>query len=280
MAEIKNKFSVGRVIAFIFLTLWCLVFFSGLLWLVLASLKGRVQYVTDKVNLPTKWEFKNYIEAFTSLDATGKSVPVMVWNTLWRVFGCMITAQISQQALAYVIAKYKFWGRNAIYWTSIITMMIPVYGTMAASIKMYEFLGFYNSPLIIFSTFGIGGILIPISCYRSLSWTYAEAAFIEGAGHFTVFFKIMLPQVVPVITALCVTSFIGAWNDYMTPIIYMPDYPSLATGLYMYEIECERTMNYPVLFAGLIMSVLPALALFITFQGTFLQLDISGGLKG
>lgn len=276
----KKRTSPGRIIVFTFLVLWCTIFFVELLWLLISSMKSRVQYVTDKVGLPNPWKFKNYIEAFVSLDATDKSVPVMIWNTLWRVCGCMAVAQLSQQTLSYVLAKYKFPGRNIIYWASILTMMVPVYGTMASSIKMYNMLGFYDSPFIIFSSIGITGILIPISCYRNLSWSYAESAFIDGAGHFTVFFRIMLPQVVPVITALCVTSFISAWNDYMTPIVYLPSYPSLATGLYIYEEECQRTMNYPILFAGLIMSVLPALILFVTFQNTFLELDISGGLKG
>lgn len=280
MSVVRKKFTPGRIIVFVLLVTWCVIFFGMLAWLLIASLKDRVQYVTDKISLPSPWKFSNYVKAFTSLDATGKSVPVMIWNTLWRVFGCMVISQLTQQMLSYVLAKYKFPGRNLIYWASILTMMIPVYGTMASSIKMYQALGFYDSPLIVFSCIGIGGILIPISCYRSLSWSYAESAFIDGAGHFTVFFRIMLPQVIPVITALCVTSFIGAWNDYMTPIVYMPSYPSLATGLYMYEVECRRTLNYPILFAGLIMSALPALALFIAFQNTFLELNISGGLKG
>ena len=276
-----KRFTIGRTIIFTFLCLWTLSFFICVFWLFMSSLKGKVEYSLDKVGFPEKLLFENYSLAFTVLSSTGKSVPVMIFNSLWRVLGTIIISQIFCNAVAYVLAKYKFPGRDFLYWLSIMVMMIPIYGSMPATLKLYNAIGIYDSPFqLIAATNVIGSILIPYSCYKNLSWTYAEAAFVEGAGHFRVFFQIMLPQMSTIIIALSVTAFVSGWNDYMTSIVYMPSYPTLATGLYIYQIESKRKMNYPTLYAGLIMSVVPVLILFVCCQNTFMELDIGRGLKG
>ena len=103
---------------------------------------------------------------------------------------------------------------------------------------------------------------------------------IDGAGHFRTFIKVMMPQALGVIMALVLVAFIGQWNDYMFPILFLKDWPTLSSGLYIYQIEQVRSTNYPVLFAGLIISILPVLALYILFQNTLLDMTMSGGLKG
>ena len=168
-----RKTTFGRVFVFVFLLVWCVLFFGLLAWLFINSFKDRVQYVTDKVGFPAEWKFSNYIDSFKSLSATDKSVPIMLWNTMWRILGSMFLGTLSSHVVAYTLAKYKFKGRNALYWTAILIGMIPIYGSMGSSLKLYSALGMYDTPLFIFSSIGIGGILIPYSCYRSLSWEYA-----------------------------------------------------------------------------------------------------------
>ncbi len=269
----------------VFLSLWSVVFLSLCLWLIMNCFKQSVQYKNfstgGSLAFPNPFIFTNFSQAFVQLESFGYGVPLMVFNSLWRVIGSIIISQLCANMVAYSIAKYKFPGRDVIYWTIIITMMLPIYGTMPAQLRLYKALGMYDSPLSLLGAIGITGSLIQYSCYKGLSWTYSEAAFIDGGGHFTVFFKVMLPQMVPVITALSVTAFIGGWNDFMTTIVYMPSYPTLATGIYYYqEAVGRRTGDYPILFAAVVMSVIPALALFIGFQKTLLNIDISGGLKG
>ncbi|MDR1092679.1 MAG: carbohydrate ABC transporter permease [Clostridiales bacterium] len=279
MSKIK-RFTPLRIAVFLFLAVWTLVFFGGFAWIILNSLKDRLQYVLDKTGLPDVWRFRNYIDAFTVLSAGGKGVPLMIWNSLWRVVGSIAISTACSFTVGYCLARYKFPGRDLLYWICIVTMMIPIYGSMAASLRLRAALGMYDTPLILLGALGIGGMLIPYSCFKNLPREYAESAFMDGASHFRVYFTIMLPQMIPIMTALGVTSFIGGWNDYMTSIVYMPSYPTLATGLYLYQVESARKMNYPILFAGIIMSIVPALALFIAFQNTFLEINIGGGLKG
>lgn len=280
--SLKNrlKFTPFSTVIYVFVILWCAVFFACSFWLVMNAFKSRNQFLVDNIGWPDPFSIGNFGKAFSELARTGKSVPVMVFNSLWRTIGSIAISTASCHFLAYCLSKYKFPGRNVIYWTSIITMMLPVYGTLPAQLKLYYALGIYDSPLILISAIGIGGILIPYACYSSLSWSFAEAAFLDGAGHFTVYFKIMLPQMVPIITALSVTAFIGGWNDYMNSIVFMPSYFTLSTGLYIYQQETAREYQYTVLFAGILMSIVPVVVLFSLFQKTLLQVDISGGLKG
>lgn len=101
-----------------------------------------------------------------------------------------------------------------------------------------------------------------------------------GAGHFRVFFQVMLPQVMPTVTALFVSEFITRWNDSMTPLVYFPNLPTLASGLYVYQTIASRAINYPMLFAALVMCMIPVLVLYIVFQDTLMDLQLGGGVKG
>ncbi len=269
----------------VFLIVWAVVFLTLWGWLLLNMFKTTAQYkdfdLGGSLAFPSPFTFENLGKAFTRLAGFGYSVPVMVFNSLWRVIGSIVISQLCANAVAYSLAKYKFPGRDLIYWTIIVMMMLPVYGTMPAQLRLYKTLGMYDSPLVLLGAIGIGGTLIPYSCYKNLSWTYSEAAFIDGGGHYTVFFRVMLPQMTSVITALSVTAFISGWNDYMNTIVYMPSYPTLATGIYYFQDAVgKRTGDYPVLFTAITMSVLPVVVLFCCFQKTLLSIDISGGLKG
>ena len=269
----------------VFLVLWSITFLTLSFWLIMNCFKDSLQYknfsIGGSTSLPKPFTLKNFSQSFVQLESFGYGVPLMVFNSLWRVIGSIIISQICANMVAYSLAKYKFPGRDVLYWIIIVTMMLPIYGTMPAQLRLYKMLGMYDSPLSLLGAIGITGCLIQYSCYKGLSWTYSEAAFIDGGTHFTVFFKIMLPQMTSVITALSVTAFIAGWNDFMTTIVYMPSYPTLATGIYYYQDAVgRRTGDYPVLFAAVLMSVIPALALFIGFQKTLLNIDISGGLKG
>ena len=102
----------------------------------------------------------------------------------------------------------------------------------------------------------------------------------DGASHWQVFVKIMFPQALALMMTFAITDFIGGWNDYMTSLIWLPSFPTLATGLYKYEAAMIRSINYPVYFCGVIISAIPVLTVFICFRDTFMSSLSMGGLKG
>ena len=87
-------------------------------------------------------------------------------------------------------------------------------------------------------------------------------------------------MVLPSLTALFVMNFVTVWNDYQGPVIWLPNMPTLASGLYTYEFNMRYTANQPVYFAGVLISIIPVLAIFVIFQNTIMQNVYTGGLKG
>lgn len=253
-----------------------------LLWGIMISFQDRITYITDKISFPNPMRWRNYIQAFTELEASGSNMVVMIFNSLWYSILSPIIAVFTTMMASYVCAKYKFILNRVIYWIAIITMMIPIGGSLPASIRLSVALGLYDSPLTLVTAIGgLGGtFVIGFAFFKGVDWAYAESAFIDGAGHTRVFLQIMIPQAISPIIALALTGFIGHWNDSMGPLIYLPSWPTLASGFYIYQIESGRVLNIPVLFAGLFIAATPIIALYIAFQDTLMNLNMGGGLKG
>lgn len=279
-----KKYTPLRIAVFALFVLYSCTLIFAWGWVLLQSLKDPDIYTVDKLSFPNPVCFKNYIDAFRNLSdpASGTNMFGMIVNSLWYTFGSIFIQMASAVAVAYVVAKFKFFGRGLLYSVALVSMMIPIVGAMPSAYRIYDALGILDSPFVIIknlNAFGWNFIVIH-GFFKSLSWSYAESGYIEGAGHFRVFFDIMLPQVLAPVMALCIMSFINLWNDYMTPLLYFPSYPTLVTGLYLYEDQMGRLLNYPTLFAGVIICVLPVVAVFIAFQDKLLEINVGGGLKG
>lgn len=284
----KKAMSKGQRIVMtlmlIFFIVYSLTLIYPMVWMVLSSLKGSLEYEAGNAfALPKKWLFSNYLDAFTKLEVKKTGFFGMVWNSLWMSGLSIFIGAIGSAMICYVMAKLRFPGQKIIYTIIILQMIIPTYGSFSAVYKLKRDLGLYNNVLnIIVSSIGVGGyrFLVLYAFYKGVSWTYAEAGFMDGATQFQVFWKIMFPMVLGPIATFAMTDFIGAWNDYMSPLMYMPSFPTLASGLYEYESNMIRAVNYPVYFAGVTLSVIPIITLFIIFRDTFMSSMNVGGIKG
>jgi ABC-type glycerol-3-phosphate transport system permease component len=104
---------------------------------------------------------------------------------------------------------------------------------------------------------------------------------LDGAGHHKIFWKISLPLVLGPISALYIITLIGFWNDYMSSLMYMPSFQTIASGLFVYkQVAAQKFMNMPVYYAGVIVSTIPAVIIFILFQDKIMTSITVGGLKG
>lgn len=269
---------------FVLFSLYTITLLYPMVWMLLSSLKGSMEYeIGNPFALPQRWEFNNYLECFQTLKVRDTGYLGMVWNSIWMSMLSIGIGIFTSSAVCYVVAKIRFPGRKLIYGTVILQMLIPIYGSMASSLVLQKQLGTYDTPVqVIISAFAVGGskFLILYAFFKGISWEYAEAAKIDGASNMTIFLKIMFPQAIAPILTFALGDFIGSWNDYMTALIYMPSFPTLATGLYKYESAMIRAIDYPVYFCGVILSAIPALVIFLTFRDTFMSSLSLGGLKG
>ncbi|GHV03205.1 sugar ABC transporter permease [Clostridia bacterium] len=280
--RIKDGYTPVKIVVSIVFALYALSLLACLFWAFLMSFKGRFEYMLDPVSLPKEWIFSNYSSAFRELSSGQNNMFVMLLNSLWYAGGSTVIPISVCTLTAYVCAKYRFFLGKTVYWLCIGTMIIPIVGNLPSQFLLAKVLHTYDSPLTLIT--GLGGIsfttLLLYSFFKSIDHGFAEAAYIDGASHFQIFYKIMLPMALPPIGALALTSFTALWNDSEGPLVFLPSYPTLASGLYVYQVEAERTLNNPVLYAGLLMTALPIVVLWILFNKHLLSLQFGGGLKG
>lgn len=245
-------------------------------------IKNGREFINDSVSIAIKPNFKNYWFALQELKVNKVDFLGMLINSIIYSVGTTVLGILSSTFLAYAVAKYDFKFRKFLYNLALFVMIIPIYGALPAQYRFFDQIHFINSWSYLISTAGAFGFnfIVIHSFFESVSSDYMEAAFIDGAGHFTVLFAIMLPMALPSITAIIITSFVGCWNDYQTPLLFLPRLATLSSGLWVYENKIQYSANAPVYFAGALISIVPVLLLFLIFQNTIMEKVYAGGLKG
>ncbi len=294
----KNKLrrgkdeSVVRWVFFVVFLIYGLSLLLPFLYLLVNSMYGLTNFNANK-DIRTKIAFEfltleNYAKAFDYLKvriSTGQRISLvqMFGNSMMYIVITVVPTLMSSLMSAYVVSKYDFKLKPFIYNLVIIIQVVPIIGAMASSYKLMHDLQIVNRPWLYWITccggFDFAFVLF-YGYFNSVSWEYGEAALIDGAGNFRIFWSIMIPQAKPVIVALVITSTISSWNDYMTPYMYLYDYPTVAYGIYYYKNEMSFVGNPPVLYAGIIMAAIPAIVLFSVFHQTIMENTVAGGLKG
>ena len=282
----KKKMPVTFIVVSVIFTIYLLILLIPYLYAMFASVSVYKEYYFSIFPFPKGGlKLYNFADAWNNLQHEGTGVPAMILNSLWFAGGPAVLGVLFSSFGAYICSKYRFPGRNFLYWFALITMMIPVVGSMPSQLKFVSAMGAYNSPWYVIVTMQTinAAFIIMYSCFESIDWAYAEAAFIDGAGQFTVFFKIMLPQVVSPMVALILSDFILFWANVENSLIYYPELPTLATGLYYFRtdvITAAGMQRYPAYFAALLLCMIPTVVLFSIFQKKLMDIQISGGLKG
>lgn len=283
-----KKFSVVKTVVFLVFAAYALLLLVPYIFGFLVSLKTDEEYYSQLITaLPNSFNLKNYVRAWTDLGSAenGLSVPTMLLNSLWYSVGTCVFSLLFSSMCAYVVSKYDFKAKGFIYGFAIVTMIIPIMGALPSQLKFAIMVGSYNSPLYAILNAPVLGttFVVLYSVFKGVSWEYAEAAFIDGAGHFTVFFTIMLPQVLSPLCALFLTNFIWLWADSETPMIFFDELPPIALGLYRYKQVVDSNDpngSIPTFYAGLLLCMIPSLTLFAIFQNTLMDIQMGGGLKG
>lgn len=226
--------------------------------------------------------FKNSFSELASINSGRDSFLTITWNSIWRTTIYDFLSILTSSMVCYVLVFYRSKVTKFIYNLGIFVSILPLYGSAGATFRLYTQIGFINNPIALVTSIGLFGgyFFYMYSFYKTLSWEYAEAAFIDGASHYTVFFKIMLPMALPSVAALFVMNFIASWNDYESTILYMSEYPNLAYSVFALDAIGNYTPNYPAYLAGVLVSLLPIVILFLIFQNTIMEKVHLGGLKG
>lgn len=281
--KLRNT-NISRVIVFILMLIYAATMLAALVWLLFATLKENSELLPENNpnGLPSAFLISNYINAFSYMKIGNTDFLKMFFNSVWFSAGSALISGFVSAISGYIFSKYSFKGKRIIYVAFMIAMLLPMYGNFPAMYRLTRNIGIYNTPLyMLVGAAGYGNVmLIFMAGFDSLSWEYAEAAEIDGANDYYIFFRIMFPLIRPVFISLFLVGIIGAWNNYMSPIIYMPDLPTLSSGLYLFKERMQYSFDLPSYYAGVVMSFIPTLLLFIIFRETIMENVAMGGLKG
>ena len=273
-----GKFSHTVVqIVFILLTI-SLVF--PFLWLVLNSFKTNIEFYKDIWAFPEIPQIQNYVKAWTEVGLSKYFLNSVV-VTLLGTGASVLSAAMP----AYVVAKFKFRGRNFVYNLAVLGMVIPGICSFGSLYKLMIQTNLINSHLglIIYYSGGLGmGFVILYGFFKSISWSYAEAAYIDGASDWYVFTKIMLPLARPGLAALALVNGINIWNDYFAPSMFLhnEELYTVSVGLQKMVVKQSYSADWTTLFAALIMAAIPILIIYVIFHEKIIDGFSTGGLKG
>lgn len=285
--------SVVGIIACVILSVYVASLLVILGWGLISSFKSPLEFQTNLFGLPKKFEWKNYTLAFEELvvqvrrPTGGRRKVYLLEMFFWSLVTSSIPALIQVLATAicsYTLAKYKFALKNTFFNVLLFIMIMPIINALPSTLEFLHKINMHDKlPWLLISSFEIwkGSWMILYAIYKSISWEYAEAAFIDGAGHHRVFWEIMLPMSIGPIFVLALLSFITRWNDYQFSLIWFPSYPTLAYGLYSFQFSsAQAASSEPIQITAAILSAIPCLILFVIFKDKMMNSLTMGGLKG
>jgi multiple sugar transport system permease protein len=243
----RTKAFVGNTIVCIFMSALCFVFLIPLFWMVSTSLKTRWQtWIFPPVWIPNPIVWQNFPDVFRVAP-----FPLYVRNTLVLVFWFIVGAVLSNSVVSFGFSRVRFRGREFMFIVLLATLMIPGTVTMIPQFLLFRALGWYNTylPLIVPVFTGSAFHIFLLRQYmRTLPLELDEAAKIDGANRFQIFYRIIMPLCKPTLTIVVVHNFMGAWSAFMGPIIYLvlvQRFYSQSGGPVAQTLPCSRNRLRP-----------------------------------
>jgi multiple sugar transport system permease protein len=251
-----------------------------LVWVISTSLRTPAESFT----VPPKWipvdmDFGNYAQVFEEIPffaQIGNSFII----TLSAVFGQLITASLA----GYAFARLRFPGRNVLFWIVLATLMIPMQATIIpVFILISRGLGLADTlwALILPSIPTAFGTFLLRQYFLQIPGDFEESALIDGANQWQIFRRIYLPLASPGLAILAVLTFNATWNDYFRPLVFMSTQSKFPITLGIVELQgYMMTGSISVVLAGIVLSTLPVVVIYIFGQRYLIEGLMMGGLKG
>lgn len=295
-SSIKEPFNWLALALFVLLLLYTLSLLFPVLWALLTSFKSPMEYdfMGNKTGWPASFTFDNYGTAYRNFyvsvyDAASDSYTYfymfdLFGNSLLYSFLCALAATITPCLVAYAVARFNFRFSKVIYSIVIITMALPIVGSLPSEIQMVKALGIFDSftGLFILKANFLGiYFLVFYAQFKSIPMAYSEAAKIDGASHFRVMAQIILPLSIGTIMTVFLLNFITFWNDYQIPMVYLPSHPVAAFGMYEFQnVMTTELANTPTRIAGIFIMAAPILVVFAILNRRLMVNLSVGGIKG
>lgn len=264
----------------ILLTLLSMVFLGPIVAMMLTSLKTPADaQAADPTLVPREFTLRAYEILLGSPDN-----PILRWflNSMLAATAHALLVVATASLAGYALARMEFKGKRWMFAMIISTMFVPGFIFLMPNFLMLDRLGWLDTLLAIVvpGAAGAFGVFFMRQFFLSLPKEFEESARVDGAGPFTTFFRIMLPNATPAVVTLLVLSFLSNWNDFVWPLYVLFSDTSLTLPIGLSKLQGAYTIDYPVVMAGAVIASLPVLILYTFVQRYIIEGVASSGVKG
>lgn len=257
------------------------IFMVPFYWMITSALKDNSQIFAQPIvwwPSPLRWE--NFALA---LNYPGFPFWRFLWNSIYYAGAVTIGTVISCAAVGYGFARLRFPGRDLLFVLTVSTMMIPSIVTFIPTFVLFKNLGLLGTyaPLILPNFLGNAFYIFMLrQFFMGLPWELSDAARVDGAGEFRIFWQIMLPLVRSALMVVAVFTFLYTWHDFFGPLIYLSERDQYPLSLGLFAFKAQRTTDWAPMMAAATLATLPLVVVFFFTQRFFLDGITLTGIKG
>jgi len=274
----KSNISM-KVIAYTFLIIMAIIFVMPMLFTIISSLKTKLDIFSDPFALPKQISFEPFVYIFSKYDFGRYFI-----NSFLISVSSTLVALIFFAMGSYVLAKYEFPGKNLVFILYTVTLLVPAQSKAQPIFSLIMKLGLYDNiwgVALVYVSMGLAiSTFILKPAFMAVPKSLDEAAVIEGANFFTVFWEINLPLAKGGLATAGILMFLGNWNEYFYASILTSSDTTRTLPLALQFFTEAFSYNYPRLFAALTVVILPGIILYILAQEQVQASVASSGIKG
>jgi N-acetylglucosamine transport system permease protein len=263
------------------LMFWALMVIFPFLWMVMTSFKTDPEILFSPWKFPDTLQWNNFSRAWNEAHIGRYFI-----NSLIVIVPSLAGTLLVSSMAAYVLARFEFPGRRALYYLFMAGLMFPVFLALVPLFFLVQDLHMtatYRGLILVYIAYSLPfTIFFLTGFFRTLPGEVAEAALVDGASQYRIFFNIMLPMAAPGLIAMGIFNFLGQWNQFLLPLVLMPDEKKyvLSQGLAFLAIQQGYANDYSALFAAMTITMIPTLVVYVLFQRRLESGLTAGALKG
>lgn len=267
----------------LFSSVLAIVFLLPILWVTLNSFKSSGEANQSPPTwFPQTWSLDNYLK----LSDFGSGIGIYLWNSLSLSVLVVVGTVIVTVLAGYGFARYTFRGKGLLFGSTLLVLMVPYATILIPLFMVMSWLGLANTTIglalvqimfhLPFSTF------LMRNSFDSIPREIEEAALVDGCGTFSSFRHISLPLVVPGIVTVALFGFIASWNEFLAPLIFLSGENSYTLPVMLVNLSSGQygEVDYGALQAGIVVTIVPVLVLYLFLQRYYVSGLVNGALRG
>ncbi len=276
----KEKFTKSNVVILIIVIVLAILYFTPLYFTVINAFKTNGEIMRDPVALPeTIFNFDNFKYLFTETNYPGAFVNSVILTTVSELLILLIIPMT-----AYGLSRGNKKITGPLYVIFLLSMIVPFQAFMIPLFKQLKTFGMYGNflgPIAIYLSGSIPfGMLLFTSFLKGIPVEIEEAARIDGSNSFNTFWRIIFPLLKPVTASMIILNGLGIWNDFLMPMLVLPSHKPKTVNVEIYSFIDLYASRWDVVFAGVVIGIIPVLIVFVSLQKYFIKGITTGAAKG